>query len=89
MNYNCLLSFITLTLLFSFYSYDYKWNLWGTNLLYNINKIESNMLYFIGFGIPYSIIILLFISESFVITLGIFNLIFPFTLIQSIGKLLL
>lgn len=50
------LGLIMLTWLYSYYSFEYKWELEGSSLTTKKETLEINWAYFCGFGLPFTIL---------------------------------
>lgn len=67
-----LLCLVHLCLLYSLYSFEYKWFNMGWELHKRLTFIENNWPYFLGFGLPLAV--LTQIPQSYIIRWVYFNL---------------
>ncbi|KAG5674333.1 hypothetical protein PVAND_004308 [Polypedilum vanderplanki] len=78
------LCFIHICLLYSLYSFEYKWFNQGYELYKRLKLVEFNWPYYIGFG--FYLGILTELSDSFIMKGCIFSMFFPLLIISSIDS---
>jgi len=78
---NQILAIVHLSLLYSMYSFEYKWFNMGWELHKRLHFIEFNWPYFVGFGLPLAI--LTSFLDDFVLKGSVFSLLFPLYIISS------
>ncbi|XP_055371283.1 etoposide-induced protein 2.4 homolog [Condylostylus longicornis] len=75
------LCYVHLAFLYALYSFEYKWVNMGWELHKRLNFIECNWPYFLGFGMPLTI--LTNITSSFVLSGCIFSMAFPIFILSA------
>ncbi|CAH0559914.1 unnamed protein product [Brassicogethes aeneus] len=77
------LSMIQMCMLYALYAFEYKWCNMGWELHRRLTFIENNWPYFIGFGLPQAVLTQL--SDSWMISGGVFAVLFPFFIVSATG----
>lgn len=75
-----LIGLVLMSVVYAWYSFDATWDVMGTSLNQRFAAMDSNWLYFVGFGLHATIIIK---SSSFFVGYGLFMLCFPFSIILA------
>ncbi len=79
--YSQLLIISLISWLYSFYCFEYRWVLEGKTFHKEIQSLEHNALYYLGFGMPFTLITCYF---PVLLGNGIWALVFPLFMVTSI-----
>ncbi|KAJ8913417.1 hypothetical protein NQ315_017160 [Exocentrus adspersus] len=76
-----ILSFVQMCMLYSLYAFEYKWFNMGWEIHRRLSFIEANWPYFIGFGMPMTLITQFW--DSWMVSGCVFSILFPFYIISG------
>jgi Sulfate transporter CysZ/Etoposide-induced protein 2.4 len=76
-----LLYFVTVCWLYSFYCFEYPWVIQGWSLPSRLHHFRRHWVYFFGFGAPFSLLCIFF---PYLVSTGVFALVFPLFLMMAI-----
>lgn len=77
-----LIGYTCLCLLYSFYSFEYAWLYRNFELRYRVQRIETNWPYFLGFGLPLTVVSNA-LFNSLIINGCIFSILFPYAIVAA------
>ena len=77
-----IIGYICLCLLYSFYSFEYAWIYRNFELKYRVQRIESYWPYFLGFGLPLTLVSNA-LFDSLIINGCIFSILFPYAIVAA------
>ncbi|CAF0751921.1 unnamed protein product [Didymodactylos carnosus] len=79
---NTIFGYGSLCLLYSFYAFEYSWIYKGYPIRDRVKRIEQYWPYFIGFGLPLTLLSTQ-LSKSLIINECIFSILFPFAIVAA------
>ncbi|CAF1096945.1 unnamed protein product [Adineta ricciae] len=79
---NKIIGNMCLCLLYSFYAFEYAWIYANLSVKQRIERIESSWPYFLGFGLPLTVLSTQFF-ESAIVNECIFSIVFPFAIVAA------
>lgn len=79
---NRIFGHICLCLLYSFYAFEYAWIYGNLNVKQRVERLESYWPYFVGFGLPLTILSTQ-LFQSLIVNECIFSILFPFAIVAA------